>query len=81
MSTPVQYRVEHRQPRRSTTLGVVTWGKPSWRSLDPYVSRLLHDGKTGCVVLVDGATGRVVRRRELARSTATVVPRASFPGP
>ena len=65
MSTPAQYRVEHRQPCRSTTLAVLTNAKPSIRALDPFLSRLLHDGKSGWAVLVDEATGAVVARRRI----------------
>lgn len=37
------------------------------RALDPYVSRLIHDGQTGWAVLVDDATGAVVTRRSIER--------------
>jgi len=47
MSTPPRYRVEHRQPRRSTLLGVLVGLKPHRRTLHAYVSRLIHDGRTG----------------------------------
>lgn len=62
-----RYRVEHRQPRRSTVLGVLVGPRPHWRELDPYVSRLIHDGGTGWVALVDDETGAVVVRRAVAR--------------
>ncbi len=70
MSTPSRYRVEHRQPRRSTVLGVVVGPKPHRRALDPYVSRLIHDGKSGWAVLVDDATGAVITRRPIERPSA-----------
>ena len=73
MSTPSRYRVEHRQPKRSTVLDVLVGPKPHRRALDPYVSRLIHDGQTGWAVLVDDATGAVVARRPIERPT--VAPR------
>ena len=70
MSTPSRYRVEHRQSTRSTLLGVLVGPKPHRRALDPYVSRLVHDGQTGWAVLVDDATGVVVTRRSIERPSA-----------
>ena len=63
------YRVEHRQPRRTVVLDLIAAAKPSRRILDPYVSRLIHDGKSGWVVLVNDTTGEVVTRRAIERTT------------
>lgn len=78
MSVPPTYRVEHRRPRRSTVLAVASGAKPHWRALDPYVSRLIHEGEAGWIVLVDEATGQVVTRRPIERATAAVDPGASI---
>ncbi len=69
MPTPARYRVEHHQPRRTTVLAVVDHAKPSRRALDPYVSRLVLDGKIGWAVLVSEATGDVVARRRIGAFT------------
>lgn len=65
MSHTPQYRVEHRQPTRTTVMAVLPGAKPHRRTLDPFLSRLIHDGKTGWAVLVDDATGGVVTRRRI----------------
>ena len=65
------YRIEHRQPTRITVLGVVTDVKPHRTTLDPFVSRLLLDQRSGSVVLVSEATGGVVARRQLTQATRT----------
>lgn len=36
---------------------------PHQRSLDPFVSRLMQEGQTGVLVLIDNLTGRVVAKR------------------
>lgn len=41
---------------------------PQYRTLDPFVSRLVQDGRHGEVVLIDDETGKIVARRKLARS-------------
>ena len=66
-SPPPRYRIEHRQPCRSTVLAVVTDPHPHRCTLDPFVSHLCLDGKHGAVVLVDEATGSVVARRRIER--------------
>ena len=59
------YRVVLRQPRRITVLAVVSGEKPHHRTLDPFASRLLLEGVSGVLELVDDATGTVVARRRL----------------
>ena len=69
MSEPLQYRVEHRdenrQPCRCTVLAVISNATPTTRALDPFLNRLIHEGKTGWAVLVDDGTGEVVVRRRI----------------
>ena len=62
---PARYRIEHRRPCRTTVLAVLTTAKLHLRDLDPFLSRLLLEGKTGWVVLVDEATGEAVLRRRV----------------
>ena len=62
---PRSYRVELRQPRRTRILANGLQVKPHFRSLDPYISRLVHDGKAGVVVLIDNQTGAIVARRRV----------------
>jgi len=64
---PRRYRVEHRQLHRSTVIAALGRAKPHRRTLDPFVSLLVHQGKAGTVVLVDEATGAVVVSRRIAR--------------
>jgi len=58
-------RVELRKPRRIHLLAAAVAVRPHFRSLDPYLSRLLHQGQTGMVVLVNNETGAVVARRQV----------------
>ena len=46
-------------------LGIVSGGPPHVRTLDPFASRLLLEGISGTLDLVDKATGRLVARRRL----------------
>jgi hypothetical protein len=39
-----------------------------YRTLDPFVSRLLQDGHEGEVVLVDDETGEIIARRKVSRT-------------
>jgi hypothetical protein len=41
---------------------------PQFRTLDPFVSRLLQEGAEGEVVLIDDETDEVVARQKVARS-------------
>lgn len=65
--TPIatRFRVEHRHAYRTTVLAILTECTVHYRFLDPYVSHLTLAGKPGWVLLVDGATGRVLIRRQL----------------
>ena len=65
MSHHATCRVELRQPRRIHLLAAAITVRPHFRSLDPYLSRLLHQGRAGMVVLVDNETGAVVARRRV----------------
>lgn len=73
MSEPAQYRVEHRdesrQPCRSTVVAAIGAAKPQHRTLDPFVSLLIRQGRVGTVVLVDEATDQVVARRRIVWPT------------
>lgn len=40
---------------------------PQFRTLDPFVSRLVQDGAEGEVVLIDEETNEVVARRKVLR--------------
>ena len=73
VSTPSQYRIEHRENRLTTVLGVHTGTKLNWRTLDPYVSHLLLEGRTGTVVLVQDATGWVLARRTIERAAVASI--------
>jgi hypothetical protein len=64
---PRWYRIEHRTGDDVASLGRVADLTPHPASLTPFVSRLLLDGRTGVVVLVDEATGVEVARHELRR--------------
>ena len=66
MSASHRYRVELRQPRRIRQLATLAEAKPHFRTLDPFISRLVHDGQSGVLVLVDLQSGTVVARRHLA---------------
>jgi len=59
------YRVVLRQKGRITVLGIMSGGPPHVRTLDPFASRLLLEGISGTLDLVDKATGRLVARRRL----------------
>lgn len=49
MSQFAHYRVEHRderrQPYRSTVIAAITSAKPHVRTLDPFISSLIHQGQ------------------------------------
>ena len=60
-----RFRVEHRQPNRTTVLGMFTGARPHRRVLDPFLSRLVLDGGTGFVVVLDEATSEVVVCRRI----------------
>ena len=69
MSEPSHFRVEHRderrQPCRATVMAVLTNATPTTRALDPFLNRLIHEGKMGWAVLGDDATGDAVVRRRI----------------
>lgn len=74
MSAPTRYRVEHRHACCTTVLAVLAECTVHHRFLDPYVSHLTLAGKPGWVLLVDGATGRVLIRRQLPGPAAVTGP-------
>lgn len=41
---------------------------PQFRTLDPYVSRLIQEGVEGEAILVDDETGEIVGRQKVIRS-------------
>jgi hypothetical protein len=43
---------------------------PQFRTLDPYVSRLVQEGVEGEAVLVDDETGEIVGRQKVTRLTS-----------
>jgi hypothetical protein len=59
------FRVEHRDRGERRVLGRVEGVFPHHTALAPYVARLLLDGASGEVVLVDEATEAVAARRIL----------------
>lgn len=69
MPASVLYRIEHWQSSTTTVMGVITDEKPHPRTLDPFLSRLLLDQRSGSVVLVNEATGGIVARRQVTRPT------------
>ena len=70
MSTGPIYRVELRQPRRIRHLGTLTHAKPHFRTLDPFLSRLVREGHEGWLFLVDDRTGAVVAKRRIGPRAA-----------
>ena len=48
----------------------MTNAKPHYRTLDPFFSRLLRDGKAGWLVLVEVETGAIVARRRVGPKRA-----------
>ncbi|HEY7031952.1 MAG TPA: hypothetical protein VH482_11515 [Thermomicrobiales bacterium] len=64
---PRWHRIEHRTGDVVTPLGRVADLARHRTTLAPFVSRLLLDGQTGVVVLVDEATGADVARHDLRR--------------
>jgi hypothetical protein len=65
-----RFRVELRQPRRVRHLGMITTTKPHFRTLDPFYSRLVRDGLTGWLLLIDDRTGAIVARRHISTAAA-----------
>jgi hypothetical protein len=59
------YRVEHHEAGMVRSLGALPGVAPHYRTLDPFVSALLRDGRAGEVLLVEVATGRTVARRRV----------------
>ena len=59
----VAFRQSHQQVR---VLAPALAAKPNRRSLDPFVSRLMRDGVTGVVLLIERETGTVVARQKVA---------------
>ena len=66
MADRAPYRVEFRQAYQTRVLAPHLDAKPNNRSLDPFVSRLKHEGKTGEVLLIERATGTVVARQKVS---------------
>lgn len=65
MTQTTHFRVEHRQPGITRVLAILQNAKLHASTLDPFVSRLLYDGKQGTVVLVNEDTGAIVAKRRL----------------
>ena len=65
MTALSQYRIEHHHAGWSTVLAFTSTAKPHHNLLAPFASRLLHDGGTGTVALVDQDSGDVVARRQV----------------
>jgi hypothetical protein len=61
------YRVEHHVGRTVTILNEAIVGFPHSSTLAPYVSRVLQQGGSGWLVLVEITTGRRVARRRVRR--------------
>jgi hypothetical protein len=59
------YHVELRTGDEVRDLGHVPDAFPHHDSLTPFVSRLLREGATGEVILIDDESGQVVARRRL----------------
>ena len=66
MADRASYRVEFRQANQIRVLAEDLDAKPHRRALDPFVSRLKLEGKTGEVLLIERATGAVVARQKVA---------------
>jgi hypothetical protein len=66
MAPPVRtYRVEHHEHGTVTLLGQVTGVSLHYRSFDLFISRLLLQGASGEVRLIDTKTGAVAARRQV----------------
>ena len=65
MSNGFRYRVEHHDGSHTAVLGQLEGVALHPSSLDAYVSRLLHEGSTGWVVLVSETSGRIAARRRI----------------
>ena len=61
-----RFRVEHRGADGVRVLARVAGVFPHWSTLVPYASRLLMDGATGAVVLLDDVNGEIVATYALA---------------
>ena len=60
----IRYRIEHHEGAAVRTLGELADVPAHHATLEPFVGRLLLEGRRGEVWLVESATGvRVVRRR------------------
>ena len=59
-SLPSRYPVEHQQPIHSTVLAGLCDARSHHRPLDPFLSRLIHEGRTGWTIPVDGVTDQDV---------------------
>ena len=73
------YRVEHWHHDRVTALGVIAGEVPHRNALDPFVSRLIHEGAAGVVVLIEMETGSVVAERIISPPDRARVPSAGRP--
>ena len=71
------YRVEYRDKGETQELGRVSDILPHPTSLAPWVSRLLMEGRTGEVVLIEEETEQVVARHSLRRPSRWYQPQAS----
>ena len=64
---PPRYRIEHRHAGQITVIHAAICMRPNVRTLDPYISRLLLNGMSGAVVVVDEWTGEDTMRRNVKR--------------
>jgi hypothetical protein len=63
---PHWYRVEHRTAGEVKTLGLLADVAPHHATLAPFASRLVQNGASGELVLVDASTGTEVARQDVA---------------
>ncbi len=49
-------------------IGRIEGAFAQYRTLDPFVSRLLQEGRKGEAVLIDEETGEVIAKRKVART-------------
>jgi hypothetical protein len=73
------FRIEFREATTGAVegLGPLAGGHPHHSALEPFLSRLLQEGKRGVLELVDADTGTCVARRRVAprRAAERVRPR------
>jgi hypothetical protein len=60
-----RYRVEHHHDEMVHILGILSDAYGHFRTLDPFVSRLLQSNAEGVILLVNDVTDVVVARRQV----------------